>query len=174
MPVELLTSDDFRAIFRRSQRAFHLELKDSYNVAHEDEPFRKWLVGEPDSYEWRRDWLTFIGEVTAAGTAVRRVRVATAPHTDYFRWEIALTPQNIAAGEDVRYVPRHLTDGMALPGDDCWLFDDNELVLSIFTPDGRAGAFVHDTDRQKIAQYRAARDRIWAIAIPYREYVLSL
>ena len=96
MPVELLRPDDFHAIFRSSKRAFHLELKDGYNVAHEDEPFRKWLAGEPDSYEWRQPWLSFIREVTASGTVVQRVRIANVPHTDYFRWEIALSPQNIA------------------------------------------------------------------------------
>ena len=171
MPVELLRPDDFHAIFRSSKRAFHLELKDSYNVAHEDEPFRKWLAGEPDSYEWRRPWLSFIREVTASGTAVQRVRIANVPHTDYFRWEIALSPQNIAAGEDVRFLPRSLANGITLPDDDCWMFDDEELVLSIFTPDGRTGAFVRDTDIRRIGEYRVARDRIWARAVPYDEYV---
>lgn len=103
MPVELLTSDDFRALFRSSRRAFHLELKESYNVNREAEPFQKWLAGEPDTYEWRRDWLAFIHEVTEAGIIVQRVRVAGVPPTDYLRWELALTPQNIEAGEDVRH-----------------------------------------------------------------------
>ena len=171
MPVELLRSEDFRALFRSSGRAFHLELRDSYNVAHEDEPFRKWLVGEADDYEWRQPWLSFIQEVTASGVVVQRVRIASVPHTDYFRWEIALTPQNIDAGEDVRFLPRRLADGIALPDDDCWLFDDGKLVLSIFTPDGRAGAFVRDADIKRIADYRAARDQIWAKAVPYSQYV---
>lgn len=171
MPVELLRSEDFRALFRSSSRAFHLELRDSYNVAREDEPFRKWLAGEVDNYEWRQPWLSFIREVTASGIAVQRVRIATVPHTDYFRWEVALTPQNIDAGEDVRFLPRHLADGVALPSDDCWLFDDEKLVLSIFTPDGRDGAFVRDTDTRRTADYRTARDQIWARAVPYGEYV---
>jgi Family of unknown function (DUF6879) len=171
MPVELLTSDDFRAVFRSSRRAFHLELKESYNVAREAEPFRKWRAGEPDSYEWRRDWLTFIREATEAGIVVQRVRIASVPPTDYLRWELALTPQNIEAGEDVRYLPRHLAQSVELPEDDCWLFDDDRLVLSIFTPDGRAGAFVRDTDGRKIAIYKRARRAIWPIAIPYSQYV---
>jgi len=106
--MEPLSLEEFEEAVRRSRRAFHLELRDSYNVAHEDEPFRKWLSGEPDSYAWRRDWLTFIREVTESGTVVQRVRIASVPHTDYFRWEIALTPHNIEAGEDVRCLPRHL------------------------------------------------------------------
>jgi hypothetical protein len=170
--MELISDDEFKGIFSSSRRAFHLELKDSYNVADEDEPFRKWLNGEPDSYSWRRDWLTFIREATQSGISVQRVRVASVPHTDYFRWEIALTPQNMEAGEDVRFLPRELTRDVALPAEDFWLFDDDKLVLSIFSADGRTGMFARETDPGIVVQYRAARDQVWPRALPYSEYAL--
>jgi hypothetical protein len=47
--MEPLSYDEFKAIARTNRRAFHLELRDSYNVAAEDEPFGKWQRGEPDN-----------------------------------------------------------------------------------------------------------------------------
>lgn len=169
--MEPLTYEDFKDIFRSSKRAFHMEMQDSYNISDEDEPFRKWRNSEPDDYEWRRDWLSFIREMADRGITIQRVRIASVPHTDYFRWEIALTPQNIAAGEDVRYLPRHLLEGAKLPEHDCWLFDDDKLVLSIFSEDGRTGGFAREADTGLTAQYRAVRDWVWPMAIPYDDYV---
>ncbi|MGH3929161.1 MAG: DUF6879 family protein, partial [Pseudonocardiaceae bacterium] len=98
--MEAITFEEFQDAFSASRRAFHLELRDNYHVEDEEVPFRKWLKGEPDDYGWRIEWLSFIREVTTRGAAVERARVVTEPHTDYVRWELALDPQNIAAGED--------------------------------------------------------------------------
>ena len=100
---------EFRIQNRDRRRAFHLELKDTYNVAAEDEPFGRWQRGEPDDYAWHQGWLDFLREVTAAGVQVQRVRVVSTPHTDYTRWGLEVARLNIQAGEDVRYLPRHLT-----------------------------------------------------------------
>ncbi len=76
------------------------------------------------------------------------------------------------AGEDVRFLPRELTRDVALPAEDFWLFDDDKLVLSIFSADGRTGMFARETDPGIVAQYRTARDQVWPRALPYSEYAL--
>src|SRR5258707_11744968 len=113
--MEPLSYDEFKTIARTSNRAFHLERNDSYNVSAEDEPFGKWQRGEPDDYAWHQEWLRFLKEVTAAGTQVQRVRLVSIPHTEYTRWGLAIARLSTEAGEDIRYLPRDMTRGIDLP-----------------------------------------------------------
>ena len=97
----------------------------------EDEPFDRFLRGEPDDYEWLSDWLRFVREVTLADATVQRVRIVSLPHADYTRWGFVVARHSIAAGEDIRYLPRHLANDIAVPAEDYWLFDDETLVWSV-------------------------------------------
>ncbi|GAB2699360.1 hypothetical protein GCM10027089_21670 [Nocardia thraciensis] len=97
--------------------AFHLEVRDSYGVPAEDEPFQKFLNNEPFDYrEWHRSWSDFVQEHTARGVSFKRVRVVTVPHSDYQRWCLNVAALNIEDGEDIRYLPRHQA-GEAPPDD---------------------------------------------------------
>lgn len=90
--MEALTYEDFKADVLARRRAFHLELRDTYNVESEDEPFRRWRDGEPDDYAWHAEWAGFVRRATAAGVRVQRVRLASVPHTDYIRWGLDVAP----------------------------------------------------------------------------------
>lgn len=169
--MEPLSYEDFKALALSSKRAFHLEQQDSYNVAAEDEPFGRWLRGEPDDYAWHQDWLNFLRQATAYGVQVQRVRLASVPHSDYIRWGIDVSPINIEAGEDIRYLPRHLTKDIELPGEDYWLLDDDILVLSVFSPDGRTGGFATEPSPELLRQCLAVRDQVWDRAIRFARYV---
>ncbi|SRR6266487_1799432 len=169
--MEPLSYEEFKTLVRGSKRAFHLELKDTYNVAAEDEPFGRWQRGEPDDYAWHQDWLGFLREVTAASVQVQRVRLVSVPHTTYTRWGLDVSRLNTRAGEDMRYLPRHLAGDIDWPDDDFWLLDDDKLVLSVFSGDGRTGGFARNTSPQLLAQCLAVRDQVWARAIPYAQYV---
>lgn len=168
-----LTYEEFQNYVRASKRAWHAEFKDTYNVAAEDEPFRRFKDGEHDSYEWLSGWLDFVREVTKSGVKVQRARLVSVPHCDYTRWGITVAPLNISAGEDLRYVPRALVADVELPEEDYWLFDDDLLVLSIFTDDGRQGGFAREPDPHLTERCRYVRDQIWSRAIPYADYVSS-
>lgn len=169
--MERISLAQFEDMFRSCTRAFHLELRDVYRVEGERVPFERWLNGEPDDFAWHNDWLSFMKGVTTSAVTVQRVRVVTEPHTDYIRWEMALDPQNLEVGEDIRYLPRHRAEDITFPAEDCWLFDDNRLVLSLFTPEGGSGGFAKEPDPGLVAQYRDVRDQVWPRAIPYAEYV---
>ncbi|MBT8228531.1 MAG: hypothetical protein HKP61_00890 [Dactylosporangium sp.] len=162
---------EFERHFERSKRAFHLELRDTYNVEQEREPLRTWLAGIPDDFAWRRDWLSFVRRETDRGVQIQRVRVVNEPPSGYQRWARSLDPQNIDAGEDLRYLPRRLTDGIEFPLEDLWLFDDNHLLWSLFQPDGGAGGFAVEDDPAALAQCIRARDQTWPRAVPYAQYV---
>lgn len=169
--MEPLRYEDFKALACTRKRAFHLEQRDTYNVAAEDEPFGRWLRGEPDDYGWHRDWLDFLRQATAAGVQVQRVRLASIPHSDYIGWGLDVSPLNIEAGEDIRYLPRHLTEDIKLPDEDFWLLDDDTLILSVFSADGRTGGFAREPAPDLLSQCVAVRDQVWERAIPYAQYV---
>lgn len=99
------------------------------------------------------------------------MRLVSLPHTDYTRWSLDVSPLNIGAGEDIRYLPRHLAEDVDLPDEDFWLLDDDVLVLSVFSPDGRSGGFARESDPELVRQCVAARDQVWERAIPYAQYV---
>ena len=171
--MESITYSEFEKVFRSSKRAWHLEAKDTYNVAGEDEHFGKFLKGEPDDYEWMAGWFDFIREVTAAGVAVQRLRIVSEPHAAYTKWGFEIAPLSADAGEDIRYLPRHRLADISPPEEDCWLFDDDKLILSVFSDDGRTGGFARETDADLIGQYRTVRDRLWPLATRFGKYVTT-
>jgi hypothetical protein len=170
----LLAGDAFDNLFRTFDKtAFHLELKDSYTVPDESGPFALFQEGQPDDFAWHQPWLRLVREATQTGKQVTRARVVTVPHSDYVRWGLAVAPLNIAAGEDIRWLPRHLATGIDLPGDDYWLFDDRRLVFTVFHEDGRFLGGRETNDTAMIEQCLRARDQVWARAIPRSHYVSS-
>jgi len=169
--MERIAYDEFLSVFRSSKRAWHLELRDTYNVESEDEPFARFLSGESDSYDWLDEWLRVIREATVNGIAVERLRVVTVPHSDYTRWGLLIASYNVQVGEDIRYLPRDAASGVEFPVEDCWLFDDNRLILSVFSEDGRTGGFARVVDSDLVAEYRLIRDQVWPLAIPYAQYI---
>jgi hypothetical protein len=169
--MEPLSYEGFKTLALSSKRAFYLEQRDAYNVAAEDEAFGRWLRGEPDDYAWHQDWLGFLRQATAAGVAVQRVRLASIPHTDHIRWGLNVSSLNIEAGEDIRYLPRHLAEDIKLPEEDYWLLDDDTLILSVFSADGRTGGFAGEPGPELLKQCLVVRDQAWDRAIPYTQYV---
>lgn len=167
----LLVGDDFDRLFTSfDYTAFHLEQQDAYGVEVEDEPFQRWLAGEPDDLAWFEPWLTTMRTVTGQGKSVRRVRVVTEPLSDYIRWEHSLTSLNIDAGEEVRFLPRGRAAGLDLPPRDFWLFDSRRVAALHFAEDGRFAGAEIITDPAEVVRHCHARDATWHHAVPYRDY----
>ena len=166
-----LSYDTFKSMARASKRAFHLEQRDTYNVTAEDEPFGKWQRGDLDDYAWHQDWLRFLREATVAGVRIQRVRLVSLPYSDYTRWGLEVSQLNLEAGEDMRYLPRHLTRDIDFPPEDYWLLDDDQLVLSVFSEDGRTGGFAENESPELLRHCLAVRDQVWSRAVPYVQYV---
>ncbi|WP_246023534.1 DUF6879 family protein [Nocardia yunnanensis] len=151
--------------------AFHLEVRDEYGVAGEDEPFQRFLNGEPFDYrEWFRDWSQFVQDLTAHRVSVSRLRVLSVPHSDYQRWSLTIAPMNVEAGEDVRYLPRHLAG--TVPPDDFWVIDNKVVVFGLADKEGRSpGGAAVSTDPELVAYCQRTRERLWNLATPLAEYV---
>ncbi|WP_312884751.1 DUF6879 family protein [Nocardia barduliensis] len=161
---------DWVALFRACEaEAFHLEVRDAYAVPAESDRFRRFLAGEPalpDQHKSR--WNDLVEETTRRGVTVSRVRVVTVPHTDYHRWLLSVTDTNTAAGEDIRYVPRHLAG--EVPPDDWWLIDNERVVYNLVNESGKPSGLAVTTDPRIVGYCRSVKQRLWDLSTPYAEY----
>jgi hypothetical protein len=172
--VRLLQGPDFEDLFRTFEHsAFHLEVEDAYHTPHESEPFQKFLAGERDDFEWHRPWLDLVQKATATGRQVERIRIVTVPHVDYTRWGLTVAPLNIEAGEDIRWLPRHIVKGAEVTADDFWLIDRQRVVFTVFTPDGTFSGGAETVDPAIVERCNRVRDALWPVAIPHAQYVKS-
>lgn len=172
--MELISSAQRNQLFESYERdAFHLELRDSYSVPGEASPFTSWQRGEPEDPAWFEPWTQLVRRATGSGRTVRRVRVVTEPLSPYIQWEHSVTPQNEAAGENIRWLPRHLLpSGTVFPvgGNDWWLFDDRLLAVGHFDDESRVLGSELIEDPATVAECIRIRDELWDIAIPHAEY----
>src|SRR5690554_5071782 len=104
---------------------------------------------------------------TGRGVRVERVRVVDEPPSDYLRFEIAMTPANLAAGEDIRYITRMEAKALSLPATDYWLIDSSRLYLLHFAADDQFLGLEEITDQNLIAEYDRHRRRVWAQTFPF-------
>jgi hypothetical protein len=171
LKVRLLQGSAFDDIFRTLKcSAFHLEVEDSYHTPDEFEPFQKFLSGEPDDFQWHRPWLDLVEATTGTGKRVERVRIISVPHVDYTRWGLTVAPLNIQAGEDIRWLPRHLVGDADVTDDDFWLIDRERVVFTVFTPDGTFSGGAETADAVIVERCNRVRDALWSMAVPHAEY----
>src|ERR1700730_5056672 len=118
-----------------TQSAVHLELRDTYDP--ETPQYQEWLAGTPRPVPASPEWFRFVREHTARGVRFRRARIVSEPTSDYIRFEYEATAGlNVAAGEEVRWLPRRLARGLSVPVNDYWVFDDRLVRLGYFAGDG--------------------------------------
>ncbi|MEV0440009.1 DUF6879 family protein [Streptomyces spectabilis] len=166
----------FENLFRQAEySAVHLEMRDGYMrsdlefVSWSRDPHSVPAVRPPSS----RPWLALMRETTDRGVAVRRARIFSEPMSDYLRFEHHLTPGNVRAGEQIRWLPRRRASDLALPGNDFWLFDSTLIVFLHFTGEGELspeGDEERTTDRALVRLCATAFEAVWKRAIPHEAY----
>ncbi|HEY5837176.1 DUF6879 family protein [Streptomyces sp.] len=168
---------DFRALMEAARTsAVHLEMRDQYAVVDEADDFTQWQTtgqrdAEPGSAYWA-PWVDLISRARQRGVTVRRARIVSEPVTEYIRYEHAGTPVNVAAGEDVRWLPRQQAATLLLPGADLWVFDAETVLFNHFTGDGDWADpdMELSTDPTVVKQCADAFDAVWARAVPHDQY----
>lgn len=83
-----------------------------------------------------RPWLDLIQETAGRGVIVRRARIVSEPVSEYTRFLYDGTFTNIAAGEQVRWLPRRRASDIALPGNDFRLIDGRLIRWNHFIGEG--------------------------------------
>ncbi|MEV0003067.1 DUF6879 family protein [Micromonospora sp. NPDC050980] len=162
--------DAFQRLFEDFEHAaFKLEVRRSYGLPSEDEPFQAFLAGADPGIEWLRSWLDLMQTETSTGKTVERVRVIDEPPSDYLRFEMSVTPHNLAAGEDIRYLGRRRAAELALPDYDFWLFDSRVVAFLHFTDDDRFEGFTVTEEPAEVLRHCQWRDRAWTRATRFAE-----
>ncbi|WP_116206203.1 DUF6879 family protein [Amycolatopsis circi] len=162
--------DEFAALLRSVRRSsWRWECQGEYAV---DRPeVERWLAGEPAiETDDDRAWLAHLARLRADGIPFQRVRVYPDPINDYLAWMRQAVGPNVAAGEDVRWLPEATAHEHGLPGYDFYLLDDERVAVLQFEDKELAGVVVDD-DPAVLAEHRAWRDTAWPIATPHAEYV---
>ncbi|MET7419198.1 DUF6879 family protein [Dactylosporangium sp. NPDC005555] len=169
--TELINDPDaFPRIFASVQSsAFKLEVRRGYGVASEDDAFQAFLKGDDPGVEWHQPWLDLMRETTGKGICVERIRVVDEPPSDFLRFEISMTPYNVEAGEDVRYLSRSVAQDIGLPSVDYWLFDSNRLYILHFADDDQFLGLEEITDEAVTATFIEYRDRAWKHTAPFQQ-----
>ena len=152
--------------------AVHLEIQDAHLTS--DAAYQAWLAGQPEPEGYAQHHRAYADVIVAAvrrGVSVRRARVVSEPVSDYVRWEHSLTgPVNVAAGEQVRWLPRRLASTLALPGNPYWVFDDRLVRFTLFGGDGEFQGSQFSDDAGVVEACGAAFEAVWQLATPHQEY----
>jgi hypothetical protein len=161
----------FEELLRGSRTAaLHLEMRDGYSL--KDPALVAWQAGEHvDPVAYWPQWFELVRPAVARGVQIRRGRIVSEPVSEYIRFEHAITSAlNIAAGEEVRWLPRRQSSDLALPGNDFWLFDNQIVLLNHFS--GSGDSVAHEvTDNPAIARLCASAFlAVWERAIPHEDY----
>ncbi|WP_371672793.1 hypothetical protein OG985_37260 [Streptomyces sp. NBC_00289] len=163
---------DLLAGCRRS--AVHLETRDVYGVAEEDADFAAWRDGRrydlDDRSSWWNDFHDVVSDAVSRGVVMRRARVVSEPVSEYIGYEHSCTPQNIEAGEAVRWLPRRLASDLLIPGNDLWIFDDRLIRFSLFAGNGQFVTDVVEDSDDVVKRHAEAFESIWDRAIPHEDY----
>ncbi|MGW7413163.1 DUF6879 family protein [Streptomyces sp. NPDC054863] len=158
--------------------AVHLEMRDVYGVGDEAEDFERFkrtgkANTDPNLSFWPH-WVPLVTDAISRGVVMRRARIVSEPVTDYIRYEHAITPLNLQAGELVRWLPRHQASDLALPGNDFWVLDDRLVQFNIFTGAGdwaeRGKQFTEDPAVVKLCT--TAFETVWERAVPHEEFTV--
>ena len=94
--------------------AVHLEMRDAYTP--EDQPFLDWQAGELLPEQANPEWSAIVRSHTTRGVRFRRARVVSEPLAPFIQFEYEVTAAvSIAAGEEVRWLPRRRGVDLCLP-----------------------------------------------------------
>lgn len=167
MPVDPTFEELLRATGRT---ALHLEMRDGYSTM--DPAYAAWRMDRGiDPLAWYGSWPDVVGQAARRGVVVRRARIVSEPVSEYVRFEYEITAAlNIAAGEEVRWLPRRQASDLALPGNDFWLFDESVVQLNHFTGDGESAGHEVSRDPALVKSCASAFAAVWQRALPHEKY----
>ena len=149
--------------------AVHLEMRDAYTPS--DPQFQDWRAGRPVPVPALPDWHDLVRFHTARGVKFRRARIVSEPLSDYIKFEHFITAtNNVAAGEEVRWLSRRQAQALCVPVNDYWVLDGRVVRFGYFAGDGEF--LEHElTDDPAIARTCIdAFEAVWARAVPHADY----
>jgi hypothetical protein len=158
-------------LFREAKStAWHVELRDSYTPYDPD--WLDWQAGQRfDPAERWASWSDLVRATVNRKVSVRRIRIVSEPVTDYIRFEYDVTAaHNVAAGEEVRWLPRAKATGLLVPVSDFWVFDGQVVLWNHFAGDGSWVGEEQADDPALAKSCAASFSAAWKRAVPHADY----
>jgi hypothetical protein len=149
----------------------HLEARDTYDPT--DQAYLKWQKNGDTSYDWD-SWITLVGAAVERGVRFRRLRIVPEPVSDYIRWEHAISYGNIKAGEQLRWLPRHLAFDLPHPVADFFMWDQRLIAYNFTSGHGvDTGQMEYIADPRRILPVVGMFEMLWERGIPHAHYTPS-
>lgn len=143
--------------------AFRLEVREAYNEPSEQADLRRYIEEGWTDRERTSDWLIHVRRVMADGVRFHRVRVVSLLLSTYNEWGLLEVEVTNRAGDDIRYLPRDLADG--LPHHDDWLLDSKTVAKMHFADDDRFLGAELIEDPALVVEHNYWRDVAWHHAV---------
>jgi hypothetical protein len=149
----------------------HLEARDTYDP--NDPAFVKWQQDGDTSYKWD-NWIAMVGAAVERGVRFRRLRIVSEPVSDYIRWEHAISYGNVKAGEELRWLPRHLAFDLPHPVADFFMWDNRLIAYNFTSGDGvDTDHLEYVSDPRRIIPVVGMFEMLWERGIPHADYTPS-
>lgn len=157
-----------RLFYDIEHTAFRLEVREAYNEPSEAADLQRYIKEGWIDRERTSDWLTHVRKVTDDGVRFHRVRIVSLPLSTYSEWGLLEAEVTNRAGDDIRYLPRHLADD--LPNHDYWLLDSKTVAKMHFADDDRFLGAELIEDPAVVVEHNYWRDAAWHNAIPRDDF----
>lgn len=157
--------EDLLANFTHS--AWRMEALQDYDEDPDDPQWVAFNKGEPIPPRDDRDWLDLVAGHAKAGREVGRVRVIEQPLSPYTRYELAVYPENVDAGEAIRIVDRaDLADLEPLPLD-FWMFDESIVALMEYD---EAGSYLRSDLASDVEPFKRLQRELLRRSVPFADF----
>ncbi|MFG1704463.1 DUF6879 family protein [Nonomuraea sp. M3C6] len=167
--MESISPERRGELVRNTRHYLKLELRDNYQIDHD------LLIA------WRRGpsevltgpalaWRDRVAHDLSEGRSWQRLRVVSEPLSEYHRFAYEFAGPGVDAGEQMRYLPRRLVSAIPLPGNDCFVLDDQTVMFNVLDGDNNRVDIQLTTDPDVVEFCRDAFEAAWVLAIPYDEY----
>lgn len=169
---QFITDEQFDHFFSDGflHTAWRLETRRAYASDRRGESYQRFLRGEDPQADPNRPWCENIRTQVAQGKRIERVRVADEPITPGQAYLVDVGRTNVAAGEDVRHLPRTVADELGLPPKDFWLFDSRVVLLLHFDEDDVFLGAQLVEDPEVVLEVVQVRDAAWHHAVPRAKF----
>ncbi|CAM5733840.1 hypothetical protein SBADM41S_09598 [Streptomyces badius] len=160
---------EIASLFREFKHtAFRLETRRGYASDRNSPKWERWKSGADVSTEPDNTWRENVRAQTAQGKRFERVRLVDQPDQGQ-QFLLASGHSNVAAGEDIRNLPRADAVRLGLPEHDFWLFDSRLVARFVFDDDATLGIVLSE-DPAEVALACQARDAAWHHATRTAEF----
>jgi hypothetical protein len=116
-----------------------------------------------------REWSAIMEPLRSRHADLRRMRIVSEPWSEYVRYEHAVTPGILAAGERVRWLGRDQASDLRLPGNDFWIVDDH-LLFNLSDGDGEWLGTQANDDPSVLAFCLESFEAAWSRGVDHGEY----